>query len=1594
MLQRKWFKKTAGCLLLVSGVAGCPQGLNPGPRRVDPVPVIGDHSEQRDRGAPALDEAAMTAELDGTAVRVHVPLADTGALSALDTVSLRVAVIDGQSEEEKASATATALAREGAADVSLQPATPLVTDADGLGALGRYILVVEASNHAGTTRVRRDLFRLINYLDVQLVAPQTAAAGGTFVLRAHVADRRGAAAMGETVHGILRDGSGNILAETTRATDANGDAELAFAAPDAALTSVAVSVEVGPGGARGRWQGAVTLEQGRNVLLTTDKPRYQPGQMMHLRALAFTGADRAPYAGPVVFEVQDARGNLLFKQAATANSFGVASTQFRVGARVNEGTWKARVGLGTDGRTGPVARQVTVEKYVLPRFKVEVAATAAQLRPGESTLVTVHAGYTFGVALNGGSAHLQATMKGQLVADQVAALTPTGDAQFTVSAPSTPDGRVAPLELAVEVTDAAGGKVTGTHAVNVVPMGLVAQAWWRDQANVGGRNTLYVQLTDPAGSPVRGNVVLQGTGTSTATDETGLAIMDVTVSANSYFYVEASAAGQYANAYLQPPADSAGLRVRVDPPVLAEGQPLTVTVEAADAAAGTATLDVYVAGSLVQSLPVTLEADGTGTATLPSAPGGLIRLVARHQGTGALGLGAAFARADRALRVGVDALQDTYRPRDTAAVRVSVKDGAGAGVASALGLTVVDEAVYALADVSGPVKAFAEGDAMDAPAGLDADAVLQPSNTGAAQRARAEAVLAYGRNAPGLLRADLGAGTRQRAAIEAMGLVQKDANDIGAAAYNAGIQPWSGEADALYNWLVEQQFLDPWGNAYQLSNQYSSYYGQLTSAGPDELPGTSDDMVGYVYVGGGWDRGGAFEGDANAGPPQAGGVAGEPGPAGSTSGTSATGGSGNGSPQLQVRREFPETLLVQPMVITDENGIAQVDLSLADSITTWRVGAVASDNRGRMGVGAGGVRVFQDFFVDLDVPTQLTEGDEVAITAVINNFMAEPQAVTLIADAGAWGEILSGQGQTLTVPAVSVAGATVRIRANRVGTFPLAIRASGAGLQDALVRNVRVAPGGEERAFTKSDRLVDVSTSIVDIPADATPGGTELTVRVSPGVSSEVVNGLDSMLQMPSGCFEQTSSSNYPNVLVMEYMRVTGQTNAQVEEKALRYMQEGYQRLTSYEVDGGGFSWFGDAPAHNVLTAYGLMEFVDMARVFPVDAALIARTATWLAGQQKSDGSFEATQGGIAEGAINAYTSTFRTTAFLAWALQRAGSHDDAVQRAVSWLSLNASTATDPYALAMYVNLLAAVDAGHADLPGATASLLAVAHDNNDAVSFPGSPPSQLAPCGGDSNTQTDLEVTAVAAHGLIQAQAAGDVATKALTFLVRNKDSFGTWQSTQATIRSLQALIASLGANTESAQGTVTVKLDGQEVGSFTITPDNASLMRVVDLSERATPGQHVVEVTRTGTGNFQYQVSGRSFVPRGAPQAPRVAVTTEFSTLSPAVGEAVDVTTTVTAAATFEQLFVDLPVPPGFDAETDGLEALRTAGRVSRVELQQGHVHIYAPGLRSGEPLALPWRIRPRLAARVTAPPVVAYAYYDPTLRGESQPVTLTVP
>src|SRR5262249_6643342 len=110
----------------------------------------------------------------------------------------------------------------------------------------------------------------------------------------------------------------------------------------------------------------VSLRDDAKILLPTDKPVSQPGQLMPLRALVLRPFDLKPVGNSeVTFEVEDGKGNKVFKKTLTTSKFGVVAADFQLADEVNTGNYQIRASLGSF----KADKTVQVKRYVLPKFK-------------------------------------------------------------------------------------------------------------------------------------------------------------------------------------------------------------------------------------------------------------------------------------------------------------------------------------------------------------------------------------------------------------------------------------------------------------------------------------------------------------------------------------------------------------------------------------------------------------------------------------------------------------------------------------------------------------------------------------------------------------------------------------------------------------------------------------------------------------------------------------------------------------------------------------------------------------------------------------------------------------------------------------------------------------------------------------------------------------------------------------------------------------------------------------------------------------------------------------------------------------------------
>src|SRR5215831_16934173 len=162
-------------------------------------------------------------------------------------------------------------------------------------------------------------------------------------------------------------------------SDAAGGADARFQVPVWPAGRYTLTVDARAGARHDSHTHEIELAPGGKLLLESDKPLYQPAQVIHLRALGERLQDGRPLAGEkVVFEVTDPRGNKVFHDTRALSKFGVAAADFALADEILLGTYRARAALeGGDAAAAPGELELRVERYALPKFKVTLSTDRA-----------------------------------------------------------------------------------------------------------------------------------------------------------------------------------------------------------------------------------------------------------------------------------------------------------------------------------------------------------------------------------------------------------------------------------------------------------------------------------------------------------------------------------------------------------------------------------------------------------------------------------------------------------------------------------------------------------------------------------------------------------------------------------------------------------------------------------------------------------------------------------------------------------------------------------------------------------------------------------------------------------------------------------------------------------------------------------------------------------------------------------------------------------------------------------------------------------------------------------------------------------------
>jgi hypothetical protein len=543
------------------------------------------------------------------------------------------------------------------------------------------------------------------------------------------------------------------------------------------------------------------------------------------------------------------------------------------------------------------------------------------------------------------------------------------------------------------------------------------------------------------------------------------------------------------------------------------------------------------------------------------------------------------------------------------------------------------------------------------------------------------------------------------------------------------------------------------------------------------------------------------------------------------------------------REDHTETVFWHPVLVLPADGHTRVEFQLSDDIARYQVLVAGHTLDGRIGAITKTIEARKPLTVDPKLPTEISSADAVDVPVRVVNDSDQRRAVRL--KVGPKNLTLDGPGERTADGIVKDA---IELGPNEKGRKVYRVRPTGPAGEaslavlgssdtvdepDSIVRTMRVVPDGFPVSGSFSDLLEKRVTGTVEVPKDLVKGTLQVRLEVYPTSLADLVKGLDGLLREPGGCFEQSSSASYPNTLILDYLNQTNQADPEAAKKAKELLDRGYARLVSFECPDTptkskqGFEWFGapDMP-HEALTAYGLLQFKDMARVSAVDADVIKRTQAFLMSRRDGQGGFK-TSGRALDTFGRAPKHT--TDAYIVWALVESDP-DNAekmdLAKEIAALKTEAMDAEsrggrDAYFVALVANVL--LRRGDRETAIALLDRLRDRHMKDGAVT--GAETSVTRSGGRD----LQIETTALAVLGWLRANDAryAGAIRDSTRWITQQRAGAGGFGSTQSTILALKAL--TLYARTHAhppEAGEIRLLVGGKPVASKRFTEHDTEVI------------------------------------------------------------------------------------------------------------------------------------------------------------------------
>jgi alpha-2-macroglobulin len=694
-------------------------------------------------------------------------------------------------------------------------------------------------------------------------------------------------------------------------------------------------------------------------------------------------------------------------------------------------------------------------------------------------------------------------------------------------------------------------------------------------------------------------------------------------------------------------------------------------------------------------------------------------------------------------------------------------------------------------------------------------------------------------------------------------------------------------------------------------------------------------------------------------------------------------GSGGGSyTSPGLRNNFQDAGAWFPALYTDAAGEVKAGLTLPDNLTSWRLTAKAITISSRVGEAKTNVVTKKDLIVQPVLPRLFTNGDQVRLAAVVQNFGQQTRTMQVSIETSG----LAILGETTYAVTLNVGGmTTLTWEANVTGNLEAGItfRAVADDNQtDDVYVSLPIQPSASANVNTSAGEFSGSLDLVIAKPSEIIPETSHVILMLNSDASGSILSGLDYLIGYPYGCVEQTMSKALPNAVVSRagaYLNL----DPSMKPKLNELIQKSLNKLYSLQHSDGGWGWWWDDSSDDYQTAWVLFGLSMISQAgYDVSQTVMDEGVAYI----------ESRLGDM----------DVRTHAYALYSLALAGKGNLEDARTFKADYLND---LDPFSQASLA--LALKQNGDVQSASDVMDAIAVhAIHNGPLVYWP------QDSYDGEYHSKTmasTLRTTALVLDAYIAIEPHSDLIPGMEKYLLDSRQGLSGWGTTNETSYAILALTDYLMMKREShGDVPVTIELNGKVISEGLLDKKTTSISVPLPL-DQLHYGANSLSITSNSSSTIyynistQYDVPGRSMDAQGGVQLNRyyLDATTNESLGTIKAGQLVKVKLTVKLYSPAEYMIIQDRLPAGLEAVNDHLSALPPVKfsygydydsvysweelGYNYKDIHDDRVDFFVTHMKSGFSTFF-YLARASFSGEFIALPAEAFAMYDTTVWGRS--------